>query len=355
MHFALQVSGIAFLALVLSYLGVAALRRWAEKRKILDLPNERSSHTRPTPLGGGLGIVVVSLIGLIFTWLLNPTWFLLPSLIYLSGAGIIAVVSLLDDLRPLPTRMRFAAHSAGAILAILGFGYWHSIDIPFVGQLHFGWFGFLVAFLWLVGLTNAYNFMDGIDGIAGGQAVVAGFGWAVLGWLSNQSLVGMLGLLLATTSLGFLGHNCPPARIFMGDVGSAFLGYTFAILPIIASQNDPRFAPIGVLLVWPFVFDTTFTFFRRLRKGENVFTAHRSHLYQRLVISGCSHRFVALIYMGLALAGTILSLLWFMRADGSEFAVVIILPLLCLGLWLFVVYKETHHGIKQISPTLLTK
>ena len=106
-------------------------------------------------------------------------------------------------------------------------------------------------------------------------------------------------------------------------------------------RKGPSFCSNWLLLVWPFVLDTTFTFFRRLRKGENVFAAHRSHLYQRLVILGCSHRFVTLIYMGLALVGTILSLLWFMRVDGSEFAVVIILPLLCLGLWLLSSIKKS--------------
>jgi len=95
-----------------------------------------------------------------------------------------------------------------------------------------------------------------------------------------------MGLLLAATSLGFLGHNWPPARIFMGDVGSAFLGYTFAVLPVIAAQHNPRLAVAGVLLVWPFVFDAAFTFLRRLRHREVVFAAHRSHLYQRLATAG---------------------------------------------------------------------
>jgi len=350
--FALQLIGISFLALVLSYLSVDALRRWAERRNILDFPNERSSHTRPIPRGGGLAIVFFSLLGLVTAWLINPAWPLWTLSAYLFGSVLIAVVSWLDDLRPLPNQIRFTAHSMGAILVIAGFGYWHSINIPLIGQLYLGWFSPVVTFLWIVGLTNAYNFMDGI---AGGQAVVAGAGWAALGSLSDQPLVAVLGLLLATTSLGFLGHNWPPARIFMGDVGSAFLGYTFAVLSVIAAAKDPRFFLIGLLLVWPFVFDTTLTFLRRLQKGENVFSAHRSHLYQRLVIAGHSHRFVTLLYMGLALIATILSLLWFMKIDGSEFAVVIILPLLCLGLWTFVIYQEKQHATKQISPTLLTK
>ena len=174
--------------------------------------------------------------------------------------------------------------------------------------------------------------MDGIDGIAGGQAVVAGLGWAALGWLSDQPLVGILGILLAASSLGFLGHNWPPARIFMGDVGSAFLGFTFAVLAVAAAQRDARLALAGVLLVWPFIFDACFTFLRRLRNGENVFAAHRSHLYQRLVIAGYSHRTVTLLYIGLAAWGAILAQLWTLDVAGSSLLIVVSMPVLCWGL-----------------------
>ena len=344
-HFALQQAGIGTLAFVLSCLGVAALRRWAERRNILDFPNERSSHTLPTPRGGGIAIVFFSVIGLLTAWFIKPAWPARPFLLYLFGSVLIAVVSWLDDLRPLPNRFRFAAHSAGAVLAILGFGYWQHLEFPLVGLLHLGLFGLLVTFLWLAGLTNAYNFMDGIDGIAGGQAVVAGLGWALLGNLTDQHGVALLGLLTAATSFGFLCHNWPPARIFMGDVGSAFLGYTFAVLPVIASQKDFRFILIGVLLVWPFVFDTTFTFFRRLRKGEDVFAAHRSHLYQRLVIAGFGHRFVTVIYIGLAFAGLLLALSWYLGIRGASSALSVSLPLLCFGLWLFVTWQERRNMI----------
>ncbi len=338
--FPLQIAGIGFLAFAVSFLSVAFLRRWAERRQILDIPNERSSHARPIPRGGGLAIVSFSLIGLTATWLLSPGRSLRMLLTFLTGAALISVVSWLDDLRPLSNRIRFAAHSVAAILAILGLGYWSIIDIPFVGQSQIGRLGFLITFLWVVGLTNAYNFMDGIDGIAGGQAVVAGLGWAALGSIDGQPLISVLGLLLAMSSLGFLGHNWPPARIFMGDVGSAFLGYTFGILPVIAAQKGPHFVLIGALLVWPFIFDTIFTFVRRLRKGENVLSAHRSHLYQRLVIGGYTHRFVTLLYMGLALAGLILALIWYLRVPGSSAIVGYALPLLCAALWVFVIRKE---------------
>lgn len=336
---------IGFVVSVLSYLSVIPLRRWTERRQILDIPNERSSHTRPIPLGGGLAIVLVSMVGLIIASLINPAWPLWELSTYLFGATLIALVSWLDDLKPLPNRIRFAAHSVGALSAILGFGYWRGIDIPILGHLHLGWSGLLITFLWVVGLTNAYNFMDGIDGIGGGQAAVAGVGWVVLGCLGDQPLVAVLSLLLAATSLGFLGHNWPPARIFMGDVGSAFFGYSFAVLSVISAQNDPRFVVIGVLLVWPFVFDTAFTFFRRLRNRENVFAAHRSHLYQRLVIAGYSHRFVTLLYIGLALVGLLFSLGVYLGAKKTTAVLSLSLPLLSFGLWFFVIRQERRVSV----------
>ena len=340
----LEVLGFALSAFLLSYLGVAGLKRLAERRQILDIPNERSSHTRPTPRGGGLAIVMVVLFGWLVVLSLYPGSWVKAGLPYVIGAALIAAVSWVDDLRSLSNRLRFGVHMLGAVLAIWAFGYWSYITLPIVGSLYLGLVGLMLTFLWIVGLTNAYNFMDGIDGIAGGQAVVAGLGWAMLGYLTDQPLVGLMGVLLAAASLGFLGFNWPPARIFMGDVGSAFLGFTFAALAVAAAQRDPRIALVGILFVWPFVFDATFTLLRRLKNGENIFAAHRSHLYQRLVIVGYSHRFVTLLYMGLAAWGTIWGLMWSRSIAGSETVIIVTIPLLCLTLWMFVNRRERAHN-----------
>ena len=341
----IQPVGLSAAALILSYLAVAGLRRWAERRQILDVPNERSSHSRPTPRGGGLATVVIALLGCWFCALFIPPTSWLALVTYTSGAVLVAGVSWLDDLRPLPYWIRLGVHSLVAILAILGLGAWRQVSIPLLGQVHLGYLGIPITFLWVVGLINVYNFMDGIDGIAGGQAVVAGLGWAILGWLNGNPLVSALGLLLAATNLGFLGHNWPPARIFMGDVGSTFLGYTFAVLPLLFGVSDQvqtsAKAPLlGVSLVWPFVFDATFTFVRRLRRGENVFAAHRSHLYQRLVIAGCSHAGVSLLYIGLAVAGLVVALVWFLEKGANASVGILILPLLATSLWIWAVRRE---------------
>ncbi len=332
--------GIALIAFTASYLLVPGIRRWALRSNLLDIPNPRSSHTRPVPRGGGLAIVVISLIGLITIWILRPAWPWSTLFVYVSGAALIAVVSLLDDLGSLPNWVRFAVHGLSAALVILGIGYWSRVDLPLLGTLNLGWLGLAITFLWIIGLTNAYNFMDGIDGIAGGQAVVAGLGWIVLGWLGNQHLVAALGLLLAASSLGFLGHNWSPARIFMGDVGSAFLGYTFAVLPVVMAQYDPRFALAGVLLVWPFVFDTVFTFLHRLYNRENVFTAHRSHLYQRLVATGFSHKIVASLYIGLAIIGLVCSVALVMEWRWADYLTAIVMVVAPLILWLGTRWRE---------------
>ena len=328
---------LGLIAAVVTFAGVGIFRPWAERRQILDLPNERSSHTSPIPRGGGLILVAVTLS---FGWLLSagtadPAW--RPVYLhYAAGATLIAAVSWLDDVRSTANSMRLMVHLLAAVVAINGLGYWDSIQLPLLGSVTLGWWGALVTALWIVGLTNAYNFMDGIDGMAGSQALVGGLAWALLGWTGGHPLAGGLGWLLACGSAGFLIHNWYPARIFLGDVGSAFMGYTLAVLPLMDGffgKQDSRAPLAGFLVVWPFVFDTSFTFMRRLWRRENVFAAHRSHLYQRMTSAHAGHIRVALLYAGLAMIGCVLALLWSMQMALGSGMILIALPVLCLGLW----------------------
>jgi len=331
------------LAFGISWWITGVVRRYALRKELIDVPNERSSHAQPTPRGGGLAIALVTLCGLLSYSLLISLGYWRVIVFYVCGAVLVAVVSWLDDLYVLPNIVRFVTHSLAAVLTIIGFGHWDTVIVPLLGQVHLAWLGLPVSFLWIVGLTNAYNFMDGIDGIAGGQAVVAGIGWAIVGMLIDLPFVGILGALLAATSLGFIFHNWPPARIFMGDVGSAFLGFSFACLAIAGASREPSLAIAGVLLVWPFVFDTLFTFFRRLKNRENVFAAHRSHLYQRLVISGSSHQTVTLLYMGLDVLGLLLALLVLKKNVWTDLTVVVTLTVCCFALWGSTVIREKRQ------------
>lgn len=347
------------IATTAAYVGVAAVRRWALDHQALDIPNQRSSHIRPTPRGGGLAIVVVVLVGWLASGVLaspETSWSVLGS--YALGAGLVAAVSWLDDLYGLPAIARLAAHIVAASLALVALGYWQTLPLP-GPAVPLGYAGVAIGLIWIIGLTNAYNFMDGSDGMAAVQGVIAGLGWALLGWLGQQPLVVELGLLLAAGSLGFLWHNWPPAAIFMGDVGSAFLGYSFAVLPLVALEEDGPLAGIGsllgCLLLWPFIFDAAFTFFRRLRRGENVLAAHRSHLYQRLMIAGRGHRFVLLLYAGLATMGAAAALCCFTWPVPAFWCSFLLIPSLAWALHRFVIAQERRadEAVEEEEPQIL--
>jgi len=329
-------------AFVFSALSAEMSGRWAAER-LLDIPNSRSLHTRPTPRGGGLGIVISLLVGAWSLFLLRIVSVPLREIAAFSlGGGIVALTGWLDDIHPLPYEVRLAVQAISSAVVLIAIGYFHTVTLPIIGDIHFYLIGVPVSFLWMIGLTNAYNFMDGIDGIAGGQAVIAGLGWAIIGFISGQSFIALLGVLLAASSLGFLLHNWPPARMFMGDVGSAFIGFILAVLPIVGGGRDPRLIVAGFLFVWPFIFDTFFTLLRRLTRRENVFVAHRSHIYQRLVIAGYSHRFVTLVYISLDLMGVSIALLWHEKVPFVD-AIVLALPILLFaGLWRFAVRAESR-------------
>lgn len=319
--------GAAFLATVG---GVAIFRLVGRSARLMDVPNERSSHAEPKLRGGGIVIVLVCLVGYITASYLTGTparWS------YVAGAFIVASVSWLDDVYNLPAAVRFAAHGAAAATLIWSLGTVDSVFLPVAGYtFELGWLGTVGTFVWIVWLVNAYNFMDGIDGIAGGQAIVAGLAWGAFGYLTAEPLLHLFGLTVAFSSLGFLFHNWSPAAVFMGDVGSAFLGFTFAAMPLLITGNGSSHGgwlfPAAVCFVWLFVFDAAFTFARRVVKGETVWKAHRQHLYQRLVISGKPHRTVSLFYSAIA---SIVAAAFLLAFDFRGIAEILLLFLLVLS------------------------
>ena len=330
----LAFAGIAAFAAAAGLAG--AVRSWAARRRILDVPNERSSHTVPTPRVGGLAIVGVTVIGIGIAGALGVLAIESSLAWAVTGSILVAGVSFLDDIGELIPPVRLAAHVAAALPVVIVCKGLPAAVIPGVGTVRLGWAGAVLAVVWVVGLTNAFNFMDGIDGIAGGQALVAGLGWAAL---AGAPAVRFAGVMLAASSAGFLVHNWAPARLFMGDVGSAFLGYWLAVLPLVAARGDGRSLVLGAVFVWPFVFDTTFTLLRRLRRRENVFAAHRSHLYQRLVIAGWPHRSVSGLYLALAVLGVASAGAW--RAGRvAAWVVAAAIGAAAAGLWALVVWRE---------------
>ncbi|MFT3780866.1 MAG: hypothetical protein QM790_02550 [Nibricoccus sp.] len=224
------------------------------------------------------------------------------ALIFGAASGI-ALISLWDDFTSLHAGIRFACHAIAACVVVIGICLYGAVW-PLSEAGPSSYLLSIGLVFWSIGLTNVYNFMDGIDGIAGVQGVVGGGAWCVAGVYLGQYSVGALGALVAGSCAGFLAYNWSPAKIFMGDVGSAFLGFVFSVFPLIAAggmskdgtTKSLRILVFAVMVVWPFIADGVFTFCRRLLKGEQVWKAHRSHLYQRMVQAGMSHSKTASFY-----------------------------------------------------------
>ena len=290
----------------------AKVRRYAMRRSLLDIPNERSSHSVPTPRGGGLAIALtlavgVAVLGVSGVLYLNVMWALL------GGGLLVAGVGWLDDHRHVAPPWRALVHLLAATWALYWLGGLTELRLG-TGIWELGWLGGILAALGIVWLTNLYNFMDGIDGIAGVEAVTTGVGGAILlAWAGAPGLA-TAAALLAAASAGFLWWNWPPAKIFMGDIGSGLLGYCFAVMALAGENSGVLPATAWLLLLGVFVLDATFTLLHRVIRGERWYTAHRSHAYQRAVQLGYSHRRVSLGVAGvnvlLLFPATILSVVY---------------------------------------------
>nr|ADI22502.1 UDP-N-acetylmuramyl pentapeptide phosphotransferase/UDP-N-acetylglucosamine-1-phosphate transferase [uncultured verrucomicrobium HF0500_08N17] len=260
--------------------------------RIIDTPNSRSSHKSPTVKGGGIGIVVLILtIGFVLCYLRAST----EGLIILCCVTFVAVISFLDDLYTLNTLFRFSCHSLAAVVgfACLLFHYPLSFTFEIVNHAFTWTLIFFLTFIVITGYTNAFNFMDGINGIAAVQAIITGIGTALLLGLNYDdwnSLPVLLNLLIASCALGFLPHNFPSPRMFMGDVGSATLGYFLAILVCWSFCMYGKTIIIPLLLLHSnFILDTGITLIRRIANKEKWHQAHCDHFYQKLIRAGKSH------------------------------------------------------------------
>lgn len=266
---------------------------------ILDHPNSRSLHSRPTPRTGGIAILAaVYGVGIIAVAAQPATFPVWP----LASAGLVlSTVAYVDDRRSLAPGIRLLIHMMVALGLVASGLVFTAIDLPGY-RIELGqWIGTVMAVAWIVWMTNLYNFMDGMDGYAGGMAV-AGFGaFAVFGWIADDSLFTLVNAIIAAAALGFLVFNFPPARIFMGDTGSLALG-CFAASGVIWGSARGIFSTwIGVLVFSPFIVDATATLLRRLLQGARVWEAHRTHYYQRLVRLGWGHRRTVLLQYGFML------------------------------------------------------
>jgi Fuc2NAc and GlcNAc transferase len=268
----------------------------------MDIPNERSSHITPTPRGGGIAFVATSLIGFLLLLLnnaLNGT-----ELLALCCAGsIVAIAGHLDDRQKISgATVRLVLHAISAIILIIGVGIPSELAL-FERTVNTGIVGSILGVVYLVWLLNLFNFMDGTDGIAASEAIFVVLAGAFLNYHvlsdANHSAVAVV---LAASTFGFILYNWSPAKIFMGDVGSGFLGIVIGGFSLIAANQDPELLWVWIILLAVFVSDATVTLIRRLLRKQKLHVAHRSHAYQHLAIRLNSHAKVALLVLAVNIA-----------------------------------------------------
>lgn len=272
---------IVFVALFLiSFITTWLVKRIAIKKAILDIPNERSSHSVPTPRGGGIAIVISIYIGLIWLFIQN---LISQNLFYALLCGIILVIiGILDDIYNLSPKIRFIAQILSTSLALYFLGGLQSFNLGFT-SIQAPLVLSIISVIGIVWFINLYNFIDGIDGYASAEAIFIG---GAMYFITKSEIA----LILISTTLGFLPWNWQKAKIFMGDVGSTTLGFFLAILAIYF-QNNNEFSLINwMILTSVFWFDATFTLFRRWKNKEKLSEAHKKHAYQRIVQAGFSHQ-----------------------------------------------------------------
>jgi Fuc2NAc and GlcNAc transferase len=288
----IPIGGLLLAALAAALLLTGLIRRYALRSNLIDVPNLRSSHALPTPRGGGMAFVVVFLAGL---GALSALGVLAREYLWsLLGAGAwVAFVGFLDDHRHIPAGWRLLAHFIGAGWGLYWLGGFPPVQI-FGQAIDLGGFGHLFGVFYLVWLLNLYNFMDGIDGIAGIEAITVCLGGALLFFLDGNQNAGLVPALLLAATAGFLFWNFPPAKIFMGDAGSGFLGIVLGLISLQSAWSNPVFFWSWLCLLGVFIVDATWTLWRRFRRGESLHEAHRSHAYQFAALRYSSHKSVAL-------------------------------------------------------------
>lgn len=288
--------GASFL---LALIGTRWLAVPGNKLSSADLPNHRSLHQRVTPHGGGLSIVVVLLVLQLATAAQGEGIF--PSWMAAAGFFTIALVSFWDDRISLPSRVRFLVHVGAASLLFWGQLRWDSLPLPGLldTPLSLGWLAFPATVLFAVWFTNLFNFMDGMDGFSGGMSVFGFGGCSWMAYLGNDPQLGNLCAVTAAAAAGFLIWNFPPARIFMGDVAAAPLGFMVAIVSFRGVSSGAFDFWVPLILFAPFWVDATVTLIRRAIRRERFWEPHRSHAYQRLAQAGWGHRRTTLFEYGL--------------------------------------------------------
>ncbi|MFS0645412.1 MraY family glycosyltransferase [Siminovitchia sp. 179-K 8D1 HS] len=285
-----------------------AVKHLAHRWGAIDRPNKRKIHQQPTPLLGGLAIFASFLAGVILIFPFDQRMITI-----IAGALIIVMTGFLDDILQMPARFKLLGQVIAASVIILGGLVITELNIPFGGQIELGFFSIPITMLWIVGITNAINLIDGLDGLAAGVSAIAFSAISFMAFLHGDFFVLALGLICIGSTLGFLVYNFYPANIFMGDTGALFLGYMIAVLSLLGFKSVTFISfIIPIIILGVPISDTLFAIIRRIIHKKPIAAPDKAHLHHCLLLIGFSHRQAVLAIYGIAalfsLAGIVFSM-----------------------------------------------
>lgn len=318
---------MSYLALVVAFIASILLtplvKKLAYRVGAVDRPNYRKVHAKIMPRLGGLAIFLAFLIGVLIYKPENEA--IIPIII---ASFVIILTGVLDDMLEISAKAKFLGQTiAAAIVIFFGDIQIATVNLPFAGVLDFGYLSIPLTLIWIVGITNAINLIDGLDGLAAGVSTTALLTLAAMAFIMNDVFVLMMALILAVSALGFLFYNFHPAKIFMGDTGALFLGFIISVLALLGFKNVTFVSLIiPIIMLGVPISDTFFAIVRRLLNKQPPFQPDKSHLHHRLLSIGFTHRQTVLIIYGIAAMFGLAAIIFSMaKVWGAIFLVVILL------------------------------
>ncbi|MTD30500.1 glycosyltransferase family 4 protein [Planomicrobium sp. YIM 101495] len=334
-----------YLTLVLAFIASIVLtplvKRLAFRIGAVDRPNHRKVHARIMPRLGGLAIFASFVIGYFILRPAEPITnaidggFISISAAILIGATIIVITGVLDDMLEITAKAKLLGQLIAAAIVVVAGGLEISfINLPFGGELSFGYFSIPLTILWIVGITNAINLIDGLDGLAAGVSSIALLTLAVMAFIMGDVFVMSLAAILAASAIGFLFYNFHPAKIFMGDTGALFLGFMISVLALMGFKNVTVVALIiPIIMLGVPISDTFFAIVRRVREKKSISEADKSHLHHCLLNIGFSHRQTVMIIYGIAALFGLAALLF---SQATLWGGILLLSVMLIAIELFV-------------------
>lgn len=287
---------IAFLiSLIASFTLTFPIRKLAIKWNIVDHPNYRKIHKKVTPRFGGMAIFLGSFLGILYLWPENE-----HLLAIIAGAFVIVITGTLDDKYEIRPVIKLTGQFIAASFIVSSGLIIEQITLPFIGKIELGFISVLVTVFWIIGITNAINLIDGLDGLATGVSTIALISISIMAIIDSQLIVLYFSIVLIGANLGFLYHNFYPAKIYMGDTGSNFLGYIIAVISMLGLFKNVALLSflIPIIILAVPIFDTLFSIIRRIRDKESIMMADNKHVHYQLLRIGFSHRTSVLIMYG---------------------------------------------------------